>query len=202
MVTGTIFISYAFEQTEINSIRFAQAILEHLRKYGIHSSEVTIQTDNGPEFIGCIFKKEPSAFTKLIEKTYYGKHQTIPIGKKEYNGSVESSHDRIEDEFYDIEKFNSLSDFLGKAWTFTLNWNLDRENLKLKKTPFQLIKEKCHIFDPTIANFQPFILDEMRTLWIPHYLQKSVPYVADELKRLFFFWFFFFLFFCFYWFFS
>jgi len=181
VVTGTIFLSYAWQQIEINSIRFVQAIIGHLERFGIHSSEITIQTDNGPEFIGCIFKKEPSAFTKLIEKIYHGKHQTIPIGRKEYNGSVESLHDRIEDEFYDIEKFNSSREFLSKAWTFTLYWNLDRENLKLKKTPFRLIKEKCHIFDPAIANFQPFILDEMKTLWIPHYFQKSVPYVADEL---------------------
>lgn len=182
VITGTTFISYAFEQTEINSIRFCQAFFEHLKKFGIHSSEITIQTDNGPEFIGCIFKKEPSAFTELIEKIYHGKHQTIPVGKKEYNGSVENFHGRIEDEFYDIETFSSLPEFLGKAWSFTLNWNLDRENLETKKTPFRLIKEKCQILDPGIANFPPFILDEMRTRWIPHYLQKSVPYVADEIS--------------------
>jgi len=45
-----------------------------------------------------------------------------------------------------------------------------------------LIKEKCHIFNPEIANFQPFILDEIKTLW-SDYLQKSVPYIADELIR-------------------
>ena len=42
---------------------------------------ITIQTDNGAEFIGCIFKK-----------LYHSKHQTIPVGKKEYNGSVENFH--------------------------------------------------------------------------------------------------------------
>ena len=113
VVTGTIFLSYAWEQTEINSIKFVQAIFEHLNHFGIHSSEITNQTDNGPEFIGCIFKKEPSAFTELIEKIYHGKHLTIPVGKKEYNGSVENFHDRIEDEFYDIEAFNSLSEFIN-----------------------------------------------------------------------------------------
>ena len=181
VITGTAFMAYAFNYNLISSIRFAQALLEHLRKFDIHSSEITIQTDNGSEFIGSITKKEPSGFEELIENIYHGKHQTIPIGKKEYNGSVENFHDRIEDEFYDIETFNSLSDFLGKTWTFTLYWNLERENLQLKKTPFRLIKEKCYIFDPAIASFQPFILDEMKTFW-PNYLQKSVPYVADELR--------------------
>ena len=37
-------------------MRFVQEIFEHLRGFGIHSSEISIQTDNGAEFIGCIFK--------------------------------------------------------------------------------------------------------------------------------------------------
>jgi transposase InsO family protein len=182
VITGTVFLSYAFEHTEINSIRFGQAILEHLKEYGIHSSEITFQTDNGSEFIGSIFKKESSGFTWMIENIYHAKHQTIPVGKKEYNGSVESFHNRIEKEFYDVEEFSSLKEFLSKSWTFNLYWNIERENLKLKKTPYQLIKEKCHILNPKILNFQPFILDEMQTYFIPHYQQKSIPYVADEIK--------------------
>ena len=74
--------------------------------------------DNGSEFIGHISKKEPSGFEELIERVYHGKHQTIPIGKKEWQGSVENFHDRIEDEFYDIETFNSLSDFFRKSLDF------------------------------------------------------------------------------------
>jgi transposase len=181
VVTGVSFFCYAFEHSEINSIRFAQAILEHLKGYGINLREITFQTDNGSEFIGCIFKKKPSGFTELVEKVYLARHQTIPVGRKEYNGSVESFHARIEKEFYDIETFNSLGEFLSKAWTFELYWNLERENLKLKKTPFQIVKEKCAIYDPGIVNFQPFILDEVRTFWIPHYQKQSVPYVADEI---------------------
>ena len=36
--------------------------------------------------------------------------------------------------------------------------------------------------NPKIVNFQPFILDEMRTYWIPHYQKQSVPYAADEIR--------------------
>jgi transposase InsO family protein len=109
VVTGVSFFCYAF--------KFAQAILEHLKGYGINLREITFQTDNGSEFIGCIFKKKPSGFTELVEKVYLARHQTIPVGRKEYNGSVESFHARIEKEFYDIETFN-----------FELYWNLEREN--------------------------------------------------------------------------
>ena len=37
------------------------------------------------------------------------------------------------------------------------------------------------ISTPKILNFQPLILDEMQTYLIPHYQQKSIPYVADEI---------------------
>jgi hypothetical protein len=86
-----------------------------LKRYGINPREITFQTDNGSEFIGCIFKKKPSGFTELVEKVYCAIHQTIPVGRKKYNGSVESFHARIEKEFYDIERFYSLMEFLNKA---------------------------------------------------------------------------------------
>jgi hypothetical protein len=45
VVTGVSFFCYAFEHSEINSIRFAQAILEHLKGYGINPHQITFQTD-------------------------------------------------------------------------------------------------------------------------------------------------------------
>jgi hypothetical protein len=77
VVTGVSFFCYAFEHSEINSIRFAQAILEHLKGYGINLREITFQTDNGSQFIGYIFKKKPSGFTELVEKVYPARHQGI-----------------------------------------------------------------------------------------------------------------------------
>jgi hypothetical protein len=100
-------------------------------------------------------------------------------------------HARIEKEFYDIETFNSLGEFLSKAWTFELYWNLERENLKLKKTPFQIVKEKCAIYDPGIVNFQPFILDELTfrysfsiTKFLFIYPRSNVPHVRRVPQHL------------------
>jgi transposase len=181
VITGTSFVCYNDSDNLNASISFVWSLLEHLRKFNIHSSEVTIQTDNGSEFIGSIRQKEPSGFEKLIEQTYNAKHQTIPVGKKEWQGAVESFHNRIEDEFYDVEKFSGLEDFLAKAHSYILYYNLKRKRLEDKKSPFHLIKEKCHIFDTQIANFKPYILDEVNA-WSYHYKQKSVRYVADEVK--------------------
>jgi hypothetical protein len=93
--TGTSFFCFAFEISQINSIRFTQAIFEHLKENKISTSEVVFQTDSGSEFIGSVFKKGLSGFTELVEKVYKAKHKTIPPRKKEYNGSVESFHSQL-----------------------------------------------------------------------------------------------------------
>lgn len=180
VLTGVTFIAYAHDLSIMNTTRFVQVLFEHLKKYGIHSSEIMVQTDNGSENIGCITAKHDSALTAMIEKTYHAKHQTIPPATPRFNGSVESFHGRIEYEFYTVEMYCSLFQFLSKSYTFLLDWNLERANLETKKTPFELIKQKTGILDPGIGDWQPWLLDEMKTYFIPHYQLKSVPYVADE----------------------
>ncbi len=180
-ITGTMFVAYAWEHTMINSTRFVSALFEHLKGFGIHPGELTVQTDNGSEFIGHITAKKDSLFTQTIEKVYHAKHKTIPIGKKEWQGVVESSHGRIEYELYDVENFSSLKDFLSKAYTYTLYWNLKRKKLSDKKTPMMLIKEKRHIFNSAVGDFKPFVLDSMKT-YSCHYRFQGVPYVGDEVN--------------------
>ena len=182
-VTGLQFICYGWEHSLINSVRFIGALFEHLRGFGIHGSELTVQTDNGGEFIGNINAKEDSLFTKTIENTYHGIHKTIPIGKKEWQGVVESAHGRIEYEFYDVEELRSSPNFLSKSYTYILYWNLQRKKLADKKSPLMLIKEKCHIDNPAIGDFKPFVLDSMQTFSY-HYLWQGVPNVGDEVMFL------------------
>ena len=180
-VAGTMFIAYAWGHSMINSVRFVSALFEHLKRFGVHLSGIVTQTDNGSEFIGHITAKKDSLFTQVIEKTYHGKHKTIPVGKKEWQGVVESSHGRIEYKLYDVESFSSLDEFLSKAYTYTLYWNLKRKKLSDKKSPMRLIKEKCRIFDTAIGDFKPFMLDSMRT-FSHHYCFQGVPYVGDEVN--------------------
>jgi len=183
VLTGTMFVSYGYEHSIINSTRFVSALFEHLKRFGIHPSDVVIQTDNGPEFIGSIHAKEDSLFTKTVQNVYKALHKRIPPGKKEYQGVVESSHGRIEYEFYDVESFDSLEEFLSKAYTYTLYFNLKRKKLSNKKTPFELIKEKAHIFNPKICDFKPILLDSLNT-YACHYDFQGVPYVGDEVNDM------------------
>ena len=56
---------------------------------------------------------------------------------------VETVHGLMETEFYEIEKFADRTDFISKANTYQLFFNLERPNTyKEHKTPWQLAQEK------------------------------------------------------------
>ncbi len=56
---------------------------------------------------------------------------------------VETVHNLIEMEFYEIEWFTSRQNFMDKAYSYQLYFNLQRPNsYKENKTPWQLVKEK------------------------------------------------------------
>ena len=67
-----------------------------------------IQTDNGSEFIGC-FRQDRTR--DGFEKTVNGFgaiHKRIPPRAWSYNSDVETVHATIEQEFYDLENFESI----------------------------------------------------------------------------------------------
>ncbi len=160
VATGTTFFAYAEEFSLINSMRFIWLLLCHLEFFGVDTSEVIIQTDNGAEFIGMVYAKRESGFSEIVERIFKGVHRTIPVRVPRFNGAVENFHDRIEDEFYDIEGFSDEKEFLGKAYTYSLWFNLERPNMTFKKTPWQMVQE-AGIDNPNFLNFPPVVLDDL-----------------------------------------
>ena len=47
-------------------------------------------------------------------------HRYIPVGKKNHQADVESFHERIETEFFDLETFRARPDFFAKASAYVL----------------------------------------------------------------------------------
>ena len=177
VLTGTTFICYAYQRSTFNSARFIALCLDHFRSYGLDLSQITIQTDNGSEFIGSITAKKDSLFTRVVEKTFGARHVTIPPATPRFNGSVENFHGRIEDEFYDLEDLLNLPDLLGKALTYMLYFNLERPNLNLKSTPFEAVQQQTEIKEPQFMVFPPLVLDQL-PLFGPQL--RSVNDVSDE----------------------
>lgn len=107
------------------------------------ANRITIQTDNGVEFSGTTKSYERNHFTKAV-KSCGADHCYIPPGHCNANADVESIHATIEDEFYNLTSFTSRKDFLKKAESYRLFYNLQRPNFsKGTKTPW-LIAQQDH----------------------------------------------------------
>ena len=62
---------------------------------------------------------------------------------------METAHRLIEDEFYEVERFTSRSDFISKAGAYNLWFNVARRNSgKEHKTPWELIYERKPKINP------------------------------------------------------
>ena len=139
---GVQFLGFSEERSLTNSELFAGYINEHLEKHGLIVERGIRQTDNGSEYIGSWSAKEPSAYTLAIESAKLI-HGTIPPGAHRFQSDVETVHNLIETEFYEIENFTDRSDFMEKVHAYQLFFNLERPNTyKENKSPWQLAQEK------------------------------------------------------------
>ena len=115
--TGGVFLGYSDTISELHSKCFASAVVGHLRRHAPELPEsATIQTDNGAEFGGtCPDNTRAGVFPAHIEAVLGLQHRFIPPGAKNHQSDVESFHDRVEQEFYDLEPVTDRQQFLAKA---------------------------------------------------------------------------------------
>jgi transposase InsO family protein len=170
--TGAVFVSYAYENTNINAASFVTYLLEHLIKHGITVKDICIQTDNGSEFIGNWTPKSSSLFSYMIQEVYGSTHLRIPPGRPNYNAEVETFHRLVEEHFYDLEDYTDISNFLDKAYSYILHFNYSRKNsYKWNKTPVKILNEANVDIDPAVLSLPPIIVDYHSML----YLKKLNP---------------------------
>jgi transposase len=139
--TGALFTAYADSCNMTYLCLYISLFLNHLKNCEIDLKNVIIQTDNGSEFSGQEKHLRDRGFKYTVEKTG-AEHRFIPPGCCNANADVESSHARIEYEFFDLESFNSKKDFYSKVSTFQFYFNFFRKNsYKNWKSPVDLYKE-------------------------------------------------------------
>ncbi|MGA2093240.1 MAG: helix-turn-helix domain-containing protein [Sedimentisphaerales bacterium] len=168
--SGLMFLGFANEKSASNACLFAQILCQHLHKCGVDMNNLKIQTDNGMEFIGCFRQdKTRDGFEKVVEG-FGSTHKRIPVKAWSYNCDVETVHSTIENEFYDMENFESIKDFHRRSDSYQTWYNIVRENSnKDYKTPLQIIREVGPNIDPSVAKLPPFMLD-----WLgPDYITKD-----------------------------
>ena len=162
VTSGWHYLCFAQECTLAYSKLFAEVILEHLQWCGVRFKGSRVQTDNGCEFVGNWQRKTDSAFTKAVEAVKGLRHTRCPPRAHTWQSDVETAHRLIEDEFYEVERFTSRRDFLAKAGSYNLWFNVGRRNSgKEHKTPWELIHERDPAIDPAICALPPVFLDEL-----------------------------------------
>ena len=160
---GLLYMGFAQERSLTNATLFAKYLNTELQRNGADLSHTIRQTDNGSEYIGAVTAKEPSAYTKVIEAVHGQLHRTIPPAAHTFQADVETVHNLVEIEFYEIEKkIKDREDFLARATTYQLFFNLVRTNsYKEHKTPWQLAQEKQPLLSRQIAMIPPIFIEDL-----------------------------------------
>jgi len=179
---GILFTGYANERSLIHATLFAAYINYYLQKYKAlpRDNSARLQTDNGSEFVGSWNAKEPSSYTKQIESLPGQEHTTIFPGAHRMQADVETVHGLMETEFYEIEKFNDRADFIRKANTYQLFFNLERPNTyKEHKTPWQLAQEKKPDLDKRLLMTPAVDLDALLNTYTSFLAQGGKDLLTD-----------------------
>jgi len=174
---GAQFLAYADEVSVTYAELTVRRLLEHLQRHGIDPSTVLIQSDNGSEFDGTARHKHDRGFVHTIEAVFGATHRFIPPGCNNAQADVESIHSTIEPEFYDIERFADRRDFLQKATTYQLWYNVARKNSSRQwNSPLDLLHQKMPTLDAGILFLHPVNLG---WLWLSQ--NSRHPPVAHHL---------------------
>src|SRR3990170_1702396 len=185
MKLGAMFIGYSNELSLSHSVVFVEVIGKWLKRHGVKTGGTVWQSDGGSEFIGSWNAKRKSCFIKKIEEIG-GEHYQIP--KVTYNADVETVHNTIESEFYDIEVFKEREDFFAKATTYGLYYNLIRKNSNRRdKSPLDILEETGEDIDERVLTLPVLDLDML----LEYKLNKRYPQGGHDLP-----WMLYFLIFC------
>ena len=162
VVSGMQFIAYAKERALCSATLFGELLSEHLLRCGVDLNACRIQTDNGSEFIGSWNARHDSIFTKAVTSVPGLEHPTIPPSAHTWQADVETVHRLIEDEFYEVERFSNRENFLQKAASYNLWFNVARKNsYKGHRTPWEIASERNPNLNPKLPTLPPVYLDKM-----------------------------------------
>jgi transposase len=160
--SGILFLGFANSRSLTHSELFATYINHYLKKFNALPEQSVRQTDNGSEYIGAWNAKRSSAYTRTIESLDGQFHRTIFPGAHRMQADVETIHNLMELEFYEIEQFKNRLDFFNKAACYQLFFNLHRPNsYKEYKTPWALAQEKRPDLDKRLLMIPPVDLDKL-----------------------------------------
>ena len=123
--TGIMLLGFANDLSLSHSTVFAKLVIAWYQGHGIRLEGSVWNHDGGSEFIGAWNAKHKSSYQQALSAA---KIDGFQIPKTTYNAEVETIHNTIEFEFFDIEHFRNRSDFFRKATSYQWWYNCARKN--------------------------------------------------------------------------
>lgn len=131
--SGWVFLGYSNELSELNARVMIDYVITFMKSaIPISAQNILVQTDNGAEFSGAGRRVKTASFVRALLEDIGVNHAYIPPGCCNANADVESFHNTIEEEFFDLTLVNSREDFFRKVETYRLWYNLERPNYSKK----------------------------------------------------------------------
>lgn len=179
--SGATFLGYSSTEDGLNSCTFITYVFEHLKRYGVDLSKLTIQTD-GATWAMNLKSLKKTALQELIEDVYKAKLVPIPQGGTSQS-DVETFHSLVEREFYKRKSFSSKQDFYAQAYEFLYDFNYVRKNShKDWKTPVFFLNQDRPETLVEVLDLPPIYLDNHPEIYWYKLDPKFVSY--QELQIL------------------
>ncbi len=160
--TGAAWFAFADTNDSFKAATFAAYLLGHLKRHGVAMDAMTVQTDNGSEYIGHLRKRRggDSLFESVVR--YHTGRASVQIfpGAKTSQSDVESFHRLVEDELYAVEDLSGLPLLLGRSRTYQAFFNHVRKNgWRGGKTPAMILSEAGSRVNPEALTLPPIRLE-------------------------------------------
>jgi transposase InsO family protein len=139
--SGWVFLGYSNELSELNARVMIDYVITFMKaSIPISVETILVQTDNGAEFSGAGRRVKTASFVRALTEDLGVQHAYIPPGCCNANADVESFHNTIEEEFFDLTTVQSREDFMRNAETYRVWYNLVRPNFSKKNcTPLDIV---------------------------------------------------------------
>lgn len=155
--TGWLFLAFTNRLDAKSTGIYANYLIQRLKTAGVDLSHVSIQTDNGREFVDRL-KNRTTLFQNVLHERVC--HKVIPPASPTFNSDVETYHKLVENEFLKLEDFINFPDFISKAYLYMLYFNFFRKNRNRgNKSPVQLLAEDRSDINPIGISFPPILCD-------------------------------------------
>lgn len=183
--SGWLFLSFTNRLDSISTGIYAQYLIHNLQKIGVDLDRVSIQTDNGKEFVDRL-THHSTFFQEILSDQV--EHRTIPPASPRYNSDVEAFHGLVEREFLKVEDFSSFPDFVSKALLYNIYFNMFRKNRNRENmTPAEIICKDNNELTPAKLLFPPILCDHYRNDYLrvkdPVYF-NGLPHISRDITHI------------------